>query len=469
MKRRILSLSFYLGVASSLVLGQLPQTISYQGLLTTSGGYPVSDGAYTLTFRLYTSASGGSPIWTEAHTGVQVSKGTFGVILGSVTPLGGVNLNQQLYLGVTRGSDSEFTPRSMLTSAPSSLAPWAINGSNISYIGGKVGIGTPAPNEQLEITGNLRLPPSTDSTGIVYSGTDPFIFSYWYDNFSAGRNAGNLTMSGNFNTAVGDDALSNNASGQGNTAIGPQALWSNTTGNYNTAFGVDALSSNKTNNDNTAIGVGALSITTASDYNTAVGANAGANYDNGYNNVFVGANVDVNGAGYYNVIAIGQGTTVTGSSVARFGNSATASYGGWANWSNVSDGRFKKNVRENVPGLEFITRLRPITYTLDATGMDAFLHKNDKHTTAAVADEVHQRALKEKEEIVYTGFVAQEVDAAAREVGYDFSGVDAPKNKDDFYSLRYAEFVVPLVKAVQEQQKMIDELRKEIQTLRAQR
>jgi hypothetical protein len=48
-----------------------------------------------------------------------------------------------------------------------------------------------------------------------------------------------------------------------------------------------------------------------------------------------------------------------------------------------------------------------------------------------------------------TGFIAQEVEQAANEIEYDFSGVDAPKN-DDLYGLRYVEFVVPLVKAVQE-------------------
>ena len=35
-------------------------------------------------------------------------------------------------------------------------------------------------------------------------------------------------------------------------------------------------------------------------------------------------------------------------------------------------------------------------------------------------------------------------------VGYDFHGVDKPKNETSHYGLRYAEFVVPLVKAVQE-------------------
>jgi hypothetical protein len=44
-------------------------------------------------------------------------------------------------------------------------------------------------------------------------------------------------------------------------------------------------------------------------------------------------------------------------------------------------------------------------------------------------------------------------------VGYDFSGVDKPKNESDMYGLRYAEFVVPMVKAIQEQQAMIEELK----------
>ncbi len=55
-----------------------------------------------------------------------------------------------------------------------------------------------------------------------------------------------------------------------------------------------------------------------------------------------------------------------------------------------------------------------------------------------------------------TGFLAQEVEAAAKKINYDFSGVDVPKVDGGLYSLRYAEFVVPLVKAVQEQQVIIE-------------
>ena len=62
----------------------------------------------------------------------------------------------------------------------------------------------------------------------------------------------------------------------------------------------------------------------------------------------------------------------------------------------------------------------------------------------------------ESSSIVRTGFIAQEVEAAAQKVGFDFDGVSAPENETDLYGIRYAEFVVPLVKAVQEQQEMID-------------
>ena len=66
-----------------------------------------------------------------------------------------------------------------------------------------------------------------------------------------------------------------------------------------------------------------------------------------------------------------------------------------------------------------------------------------------------------------TGFMAQEVEQAAKELGYEFNGVDAPKNDKDFYGLRYAQFVVPLVKAVQELNEKLDQKQAENDQLRA--
>jgi trimeric autotransporter adhesin len=156
-------------------------------------------------------------------------------------------------------------------------------------------------------------------------------------------------------------------------------------------------------------------------------------------------------------VAVGNFATATGSNQVRLGNAFTESIGGYAQWTNISDGRYKKNIQENVKGLDFIMKLRPVTYQLDITGISKKLNEGG----GKEKDEFSKKAIAEKEKAVVTGFVAQEVEKAAKEAGYNFSGVDIPKRENEFYGLRYSEFVVPLVKAVQEQQQMINELKKQ--------
>ena len=137
-----------------------------------------------------------------------------------------------------------------------------------------------------------------------------------------------------------------------------------------------------------------------------------------------------------------------------------SSIGGYASWSNFSDGRFKRNVKEDVPGLSFITKLRPITYTFDVDGINEFNSKD------LPADKKIQTLNAEKKNEIYTGFMAQEVEQLANSLGYKFSGVDKPQDASkQTYALRYSDFVVPLVKAIQEQQKQIDELKKMVEQL----
>ncbi|MEP7168008.1 MAG: tail fiber domain-containing protein [Bacteroidota bacterium] len=285
------------------------------------------------------------------------------------------------------------------------------------------------------------------------------------NNTASGSGSLQADTSGTFNSAYGAQSLIQNRNGISNTSVGYQSMFSNRTGNYNTVCGTAALYNNTSGSSNAAFGYFALVNTTTAQYNTAVGYAAGDAFNNGFNNIFLGASVDVNAAGLFNVIAVGQGTIVTsGSSTARFGNAATGSYGDYADWTNISDGRYKKNIKENVPGLEFINKLRPVTYNLDARGLDVFLHKNNKEELSAEAKSVHEKALAEKAKIINTGFIAQEVEAAAKELGYDFSGVDAAKNENDVYGLRYAEFVVPLVKAVQE---LNEKLKSDVRSLKS--
>jgi len=280
----------------------------------------------------------------------------------------------------------------------------------------------------------------------------------------------NSLSSASYNTASGYQALYSNISGSFNTASGYQALFSNSSGQFNTAFGSGALYSNRLGNQNVSVGYNSLINTTGSDENTAIGYQAGNAYDNGYYNCFIGAETDATGPGFYNCIALGHGTLVTAPNMMRVGNGATVSIGGPVGWSTISDGRVKRNIKENVPGLSFIMKLRPVSYNVDLSAVDRIVQPppakdNDGKVTDRKLSKEMADARMAKEQLVYTGFVAQEVEHAAKSLHYDFSGVDAARNDKDLYSLRYADFVVPLVKAVQELSAQNDQLKKDNELL----
>jgi len=137
----------------------------------------------------------------------------------------------------------------------------------------------------------------------------------------------------------------------------------------------------------------------------------------------------------------------------KLGDNYVTWIGGHSSWHNTSDGRFKTNVKEDIPGLDFITKLRPVSYTWDLDALNRFMKvpedENDKHKAEREQEKIEQ------EKVIHCGFIAQEVEKAAQQIGFDFDGVHHPANEGDPYSLAYAEFVVPLVKAVQEQQEQI--------------
>jgi hypothetical protein len=91
----------------------IPQTITYQGYLTNPQGTAIDD-TITIHFFLYSTSSGGTPLWTETHT-ITVTDGVFSTNLGTTTPIT-LPFDTQYYLEITVGSDSEMTPRQPLTS-----------------------------------------------------------------------------------------------------------------------------------------------------------------------------------------------------------------------------------------------------------------------------------------------------------------------------------------------------------------
>ena len=292
---------------------------------------------------------------------------------------------------------------------------------------GNVGIGKTNPGKLLDVEGDIFV------NGVI-----------------VGKGAGP------YSTRVGEHALDAQTSGGiWNSAFGAYSLAYNKTGYANTAIGCDALGDITTGNGNTAVGNGSLYQTDSIQGNVAMGDGAGDHLANGT----------------YNSIMLGYYVTATASNQVRIGDNYMTSIGGYANWTNISDGRVKKNINENVPGLSFINKLAPVTYTLNLDEAER-ITGSPKTKQRLEPDEKMQTLMTEakiaKEKIVYSGFIAQDVEKAAHSLSYDFSGVDAVKNDKDLYGLRYAEFVVPLVKSVQELSRMNDEKDKKIEDLQQQ-
>ncbi len=278
------------------------------------------------------------------------------------------------------------------------------------------------------------------------------------------------------NTAIGFHALQNNTSAVGNTAIGSAALavqsfdngsfWyagntavgefalgnnqptATTNGHSNTAIGSGALMFSQAGAFNSALGAQALVALDVGSFNTALGYNAGARVDQitgylgtpvtfdaldtGSYNTFVssaGATAEVD-----NCTAVGMDAYCDATNQVRLGNVFVNSIGGKVAWSTLSDGRAKTNVRSLEQGLPLVLALKPVSYRLRGGNGRADM-----------------------------GFVAQDVEAV---LGDTYNVVDAGGDPDRTLSLRYAQLIAPLVKAVQEQQVQIETLRAEVAALK---
>jgi hypothetical protein len=293
---------------------------------------------------------------------------------------------------------------------------------------------------------------------------------YGTNNVAMGFWSLNLNISGSNNTAIGTMAMKNNDRGDYNTTVGPFAAISNYDGHHNVSFGNSALSSNVHGSNNVACGSYALGLYTGSG-NVAVGTEALYNNSNpacwdntavgyralfsafsgasGIRNTMVGSRADIT-ANVQNAGCLGYAATMGFNNRIQLGNSAIWRVGGAV--MLTSDGRFKSNIKEDeVKGLSFITALRPVTYLFDVEKLHELKMKN---LADSVRNEISLDFTKAKS-TRHSGFIAQEVEEAAKKAGYNFDGVHTPESDDDIYMLSYDLFVVPLVKSVQEQQKMI--------------
>ena len=306
-------------------------------------------------------------------------------------------------------------------------------GNEVNNVG-RLGVGTTTPNEQLEITGNFRLPATTATTGIIYSGGNPFIHNY-----------------GSWNTFVGEDAGNFSMTGYGNTAVGEYAFDENTTGAWNTAVGYDALDRNESGHYNTAVGSNALDYNTASD-NTAVGHSALDTNVTGWRNTALGSESDVSTANLFNATAIGYAAIVDASNKVRIGNTfvtaveiagihGSITSGGIAVYVNsngllgttTSSARFKTGIADLGSTSDVLYSLRPVTFQyrpeIDPAGITQY------------------------------GLIAEEVAEVAPDL------VINDENGDP-YTVRYEQLVPMLLNELQELRAEVEALKQAVASMR---
>jgi hypothetical protein len=408
-----------------------------------------------------------------AGTGVSIN----GNVITNSSPDKIVKLTAGTGITVT-GTYPNFT-----ISGGAAASQWITSGSNV-YCNSNVGIGIQNATAKLEVAGgDAKINGLTVGTGggnspsniavglqalynnvsgfsnTVYGNSALFSNTNGYDNSAMGENALYSNVDGIQNTSVGNGTLYYNVSGAGNTALGNGALlnngavpnpFSNPEASYNVANGFFSLFNNTVGSYNTALGTASLLQNTEGSYNTSVGAYSDAAFEGLSNATAIGANSIVNSS---NKIRLGDANVTVVESAA----------GSWT----TSDGRFKTNVQEKVPGLSFIKLLRPVVYNFDANKFEAFLMKQMPDSVKAKRKAAFKKMSSKAGSILQTGFIAQEVSEAAKKAGYNYSGVHVPENDADNYSLSYEKMVVPLVKAVQELSQQNEEMKKEIEELKA--
>lgn len=223
----------------------------------------------------------------------------------------------------------------------------------------------------------------------------------------AGVGAGDNTT----NTTFGKSALAANLTGVNNVAIGLNALTANLTGGSNTAVGASALAANTTSGGQTAIGLEALSVLVNGVANTAVGSRAGKTLISGSNNTLIGESAAPSATTISNEVTLGN------SSVATLRCQVTSI-------TALSDARDKADIAPLAAGLDFVQRLKPVSYIWN-------MRDGGK---VGIPD---------------TGFIAQELKQVQVDTGIDIPGLVYEENPEKLEAA-YGKLLPVMVKAIQE-------------------
>lgn len=238
-----------------------------------------------------------------------------------------------------------------------------------------------------------------------------------------GKNALYLTIG---DIGVGEGVLEDLTTGVNNCGFGRFSLNTNTTGQSNSSFGRSSLNTNTTGDFNSAFGVSALGLKQDTSPNTDLD----------------------------NCTGLGNQSRASASNQVQLGNSSTTTFA-YGAVQDRSDARDKADIADSPLGLDFVNKLRPVSFRWDMR--DDYTGVNDKGETVRI-----EKDGSKKRSRLHYGVIAQELKAVMDEVGVDFGGYqDHSKSEGgcDVLSVGYTEFIGPLIKAVQELSSQVEDLK----------
>ena len=241
--------------------------------------------------------------------------------------------------------------------------------------------------------------------------------------------------------AVGANAFGLATTNSNGVAVGFNAAQGTTTGIENTAIGAGALNNNSVGQQSTAVGRNALFDSTGS-FNTGVGYAAGTSIGGGSNNTCIGYQSNTS-SGITNGTAVGNGAVCTLSNTMKFGNAAVSN-NYFSNTVNAvtftasSDLRYKKEISPISPSLAILNKLQPVNYYFKT---EEELTSEKIKSVAFSGDKTHEKQV---------GFIAQEVEKLVPYVVHT--------DVEGYKSIDYSKFSPYIIKAIQEQQLLIEQL-----------
>tara|TARA_R100001082_G_scaffold72550_1_gene41548 strand:- start:116 stop:2149 length:2034 start_codon:yes stop_codon:yes gene_type:complete len=292
-----------------------------------------------------------------------------------------------------------------------------------------------------------------------------------FRNLFIGAGAGKEVTNNAGVICIGHSAGSYGTTADGMISIGYQSRGSG--GGKTVIIGRDA-GSESGGEKSVVIGYRAGRIDAASNSNyfgtncTMIGAHTKPAADNNSNSIAIGYNAVGHGA---NTAVIGDANiTQIDPHSDRGCNLGQVSYEFDAvhcvSVTEVSDERLKEQIEDTSLGVDFIKRLRPVSYKFKdraaeyEAGTQTVTNENGEEVEEPVQI-LRQPALTHTRK--HQGLIAQEVKQVLDDIGMDaadFGGyVDGNISGDgDKYALRYGQFIGPLIKAVQELTARIEEL-----------